>query len=301
MAGWQRAVAIGGGHGLARTLGALRTLAAHTTAIVTVADDGGSSGRLRRDLDIIPVGDLRRALLALAGDEVLTQIAAHRFARGELAGHPVGNLLLVAALERHDGDVPAALDELAGVFAVPGRVLPCSPSPLTLVANAGGQELRGQARIAKTSGIERVWLEPTAPEANATVLAELRAAEVIVLGPGSLYTSVLPNLLVPEVARAIADHVAPVVLVANLREQPGETQGLTLEDHLAILAAHVPALRLDAVLVHRGPAVRDGTALRWARRTSAAHTTFLERDLTGGGDSHDPPRLAAALVELLGT
>jgi uncharacterized cofD-like protein len=297
----RRATAIGGGHGLSRTLAALTEIVDEVSAVVTVADDGGSSGRLRRDLAVLPPGDLRMALAALARDRELAELLQYRFDRGELAGHSLGNLVIVALQDLADGDPVAGLDRLARLLAVPGRVLPCSRVPVSLGGRTATGTVSGQASLATTSAIEEVWLEPSDPPVTPEAVAAIRDADLIVLGPGSLFTSLLPNLLVPGVAAALSVRRAPTVFVANLREQPGETQGLSLLDHLDVLERHVPGLTLDAIVLHEGarpsgggqPLAADDDALagRIAR--------VVRRDLLDGRDGHDPASLAAALGELL--
>lgn len=294
-------MAIGGGHGLARTLRALKRIVDEVTAVVTVADDGGSSGRLRRDLGVLPPGDLRMALTALASQGELARLLQYRFPRGELAGHSLGNLVMVALEDLAGGDRIAALDQLAAVLGVPGRVLPCSTTPLVLHARTHAGHVRGQAALASTRRIEKVWLEPARPAVCAHAVAAIDAADLVVLGPGSLYTSLLPNLLVPGLAAALAASAAPVVLVTNLREQPGETQGLSFADHLDVLFAHVPELRLDAVVAHRGRQPKAvGAALQVDHAMVAARAgRVVVADLLDGEDGHDPARLAEALRGLL--
>jgi uncharacterized cofD-like protein len=296
---FRRAVALGGGHGLSRSLAALRQGADEVIAIVSVADDGGSSGRLRRDLDVVPPGDLRMALTALGQRARLAEVLRYRFARGELEGHALGNLVLVALQDLHDGDLVAALDELALHLGVSGRVLPCTTEPVTLHARSAAGGISGQAAIAATSRLERVWLDPPAPAATPAALAAVAAADLLVLGPGSLYTSLLPNLLVPQLAAAVAAATAPTVLVANLREQPGETEGMSLREHLEALDAHVPGLHLDAVIVHDGPAPRGpGRALDVGDDLQDRGPHLIRADLLDAEDGHDPTALAAALDRL---
>ena len=297
----RRAVAIGGGHGVARTLAGLRTIADEVIAVVSVADDGGSSGRLRRDLGVPAPGDLRMALTTLAQRRRLAELVGYRFDRGELRGHSLGNLMLVALQEQHGGDLVAALDELSLHLGVAGRVLPCTPSSVTLEAHAATGEVHGQAAIAETTRLERVWLEPPGPPVTPAAAEAIATAEVVVLGPGSLYTSLLPNLLVPGLARAIAASEATVVLVANLRQQPGETEGMDLVDHLEALRTHAPGVRVDVLLAHEGPAPRgEGAPLtvdrdRLAGWVDRVHTL----DLLDDHDGHDPAALARALVAVL--
>ena len=296
-----RAVAIGGGHGLARALAALPSVVEQVTAVVTVADDGGSSGRLRRDLDILPLGDLRMALTSLAPSTLLAELVGYRFPRGELAGHSLGNLMLVALQERSGGDVTRALDDLAGLLQVPGRVLPCTTEQVGLFAATGAGAVSGQAAVAATPRLERVWLEPADPEGHPEVVSAIEQADLITLGPGSLYTSLLPNLLVPDVARAVVAATVPVVLIANLRQQPGETEGMSLIDHLDALQQHVPGIRIDALILHDGPAPRgsgapltgtDEELAPWVGRT-------LRANLLDGRDGHAPKILAELLRGVL--
>ena len=294
-----RAVAIGGGHGLARTLQALPQVVDETTAVVTVADDGGSSGRLRRDLGVLPPGDLRMAIAALARQRRIAELLQYRFPRGELGGHSLGNLVLVALQDLVGGDLQTALDELCRVLDVPGRVLPCTTTPVVLHGVTADGEVRGQVAVASTAGLQRVWLEPADATAGEEVVAAIHTADLVVLGPGSLFTSVLPNLLVSGVAAALARSSARVALVANLREQAGETQGMSLRDHLLALRRHVPDVRIEVCVANDGP-------------VSAAHAHPLRgiglADLVGhvvtaplddGNDGHDPAVLARVFATLL--
>lgn len=260
-----RAVALGGGHGLHATLSALRVLAGrgvvdpHVTAVVTVADDGGSSGRLRRELGSLPPGDLRMAMAALASDDVVgarwTALVQHRFGgTGALAGHAVGNLLLAGLMDTL-GDPVAALDQLGALLGVRGRVLPMSCEPLDIEAEVSGlgsdgpHRIRGQVAVASTPGrVRRVWLQPERPTACPEAVAAVREADVLILGPGSWFTSVLPHLLVPGLCDAVLESAARRILVLNIAPEPGETAGFSPERHLAVLSEHAPALRVDAVI-----------------------------------------------------
>lgn len=294
-------VVIGGGHGCARSLAALRRLPVERTAVVSVADDGGSSGRLRRDLGVVALGDLRMALLALAVDgsiagSAITSLAGHRFGEGELAGHSLGNLMLVALLERHAGDLNAALGAFGALVGAAGRVLPSTTEAVELRAETAHGDVAGQAAVATSTRIRTVHLTPSGPTAGPGVSAVIEGADLVLLGPGSLFTSVLPNLLVPGVADALRRTPARVVLVGNLREQPGETEGMDLADHVAALLRHVPRLRIDVLLADRG-AVPDGSSLRRAIAGSVGRV-----DVAGLGDpadGHDPGLLAAEIARLL--
>lgn len=292
------------------------------TAIVTVADDGGSSGRLRRDHDVVALGDLRMALLALARDpdgsgadradvSTVVTLARHRFQQGELAGHSLGNLLLLGLIEDHDGDLIAAVDTFSRLVGADGHVLPATTVPVTLVAETAAGFVAGQAAVATATRIDRVRLVPDSAPAAAGVVEALGGADLVLLGPGSLYTSVLPNLLVSGVAEAVRDTSARVVVVGNLREQPGETEGMDLADHVDALVQHLPGLRIDVLLAHERddrPGGADvGSAVdTWAplpiddARLTEHVGAIVRADLGDERSGHDPDRLAAAVVALLG-
>lgn len=297
----RRAVAIGGGHGLSRTLQALTLVADDTTAIVTVADDGGSSGRLRRDLDVVPPGDMRMALAALASNEALASLLQYRFETGELAGHALGNLMIVAMTDLASGGLLEALGTLGRELGIPGRVLPCTTTPLVLHGEGPAGPVAGQAAVGRSGPPRRVWLEPADSTVAPGVAEAIAEADLIVLGPGSIYTSILPNLLVPGVASAVLAAQAPVVLVANMREQWGETEGMTLADHLDALCSHVPDLVLDAVVAHDGVrpsgvgAALDPEVLEVHPRVRRLVTAAL----LDGDDGHDPAGLARELAQLV--
>jgi uncharacterized cofD-like protein len=307
-----KAVALGGGHGLYATLSALRLITQDITAVVTVADDGGSSGRLRRELGVLPPGDLRMALSALAaadGREARWRdLFQHRFGgTGALAGHAVGNLVLAGLLEVLRDPV-TVLDEAGRLLGAEGRVLPMAGEPLDIEADVAGldgdpdllRRIRGQVAVATTPGrVHRVWLRPERPRACAEAVHAVREADLVVLGPGSWFTSVLPHLLVPELAAALVDTAAHRVLVLNLVPQPGETAGFSPEQHLHVLASHAPsgftvhAVLADAAAVpvperlHRGAAELGGYAY------------FARVADDGFGGRHDPVALAAALHRIL--
>jgi len=309
-----RVVALGGGHGLAASLSALRRVTDELTAVVTVADDGGSSGRLRRDLGVLPPGDLRMALAALCGDDewghTWSEVIQHRFREGELHGHAVGNLLIVALWERL-GDTVAGLDWLGRLLGARGRVLPMAAVPLDIVATVDmgpgvvGDDtavaehvrlrtVRGQVEVATAPGeVKEISLVPADPPACPEALHAIRAADWIVLGPGSWYTSVLPHLLVPELAGALTETKARRLVALNLVAQPGETAGYSPERHLEVLAAHAPELRIDAVLADSG-AVADGAALRKACAALGAEVVLAPVAAADGSPRHDPERLADA-------
>ena len=295
-------VAIGGGHGCSRTLGALRRLPVEPVAVVSVADDGGSSGRLRRDLDVVALGDLRMAILALSPDETpIGRLAGHRFGRGELDGHSLGNLMLLGQLELAGGDLVAALDGTLALLGGRGRVLPCATTPIDLRADTAAGSVIGQVAVATTPRIRRVAIvaptgvEPVVPP---DVIAAIEQAELVVLGPGSLYTSILPNLLMPAIARALERSVARVVLVANLREQPGETEGMDLVAHLSAMFEHVPALRIDVLLCDVAADGRPALDADVAQLSGMVGRIVTTR-LGDPADGHDPELLAAALAQIL--
>ncbi len=307
-----RVVVVGGGHGGARTLEALRLLRERgrhldLVAVVSTADDGGSSGRLRHDHDVVAFGDLRMALAALAAGGPLERLVRHRFERGELSGHSLGNLLLLALFEQHDGDLLAALDGFAALLGTDARVLPATCEQVTLHARTDVGEVSGQAVVARSRRIERVWLEPAGPAAPEAAAVALRSADVVVIGPGSLYTSILPNLLVPDLADAMRESDAHVVLIGNLREQPGETEGMDLTDHVRALLEHVEGLRLDALVAHtptpgrRPPAPMCGvTPLAFdAERTAPLVGRVVTADLAGPVEGHDVAGLADVLASVM--
>jgi uncharacterized cofD-like protein len=261
-----RIVAIGGGHGLAMLLRGLKEHTANVTAIVTVADDGGSSGRLRRELGVLPPGDFRSCIAALADDEALTtHLFQYRFGNGSgLNGHSFGNLFITAMAEV-TGSFERAILESGRVLAVQGQVVPSTLRDVTLTADLRAappaQAQDGtSARLSRVSGessipeargaIERVYLDPSDAPAYPGALRALLNADLIVAGPGSLYTSVLPNLLVPAVAQAVAASPAQKVYVCNVATQRGETEGYTVADHVAALEAHVQGTLFPVVLAN---------------------------------------------------
>ena len=300
-------VALGGGHGLANALKALRRVTDRPTAVVTVADDGGSSGRLRRELGVLPPGDLRMALAALCGDDdwgrTWSDVVQHRFrSEGELHEHSVGNLLIVALWELLDDSV-VGLDWVARLLGVDGRVLPMSVVPLDIEATVEFDSGRvdtvcGQVAVATTAGrVRSVTLLPPAPPACPEAVAAVRAADWVVLGPGSWFTSVIPHLLVPELAQALQTTSARRLLVLNLQAQPGETEGFTPESHLEVLARHAPGLELDAVLADSS-GVTDPSVLEAAAAAMGAKLVLAPLARDEHPDQHDPDRLAAAFRDL---
>lgn len=299
-------VGIGGGHGLARALAAIRLLGERPTAVVTVADDGGSSGRLREEHGVVALGDMRMALFTLARNGGLAQLFQHRFGSGEdLKDHAVGNLLLLALSEMHDGDLVAAVDAAAALLDCGGRVLPATTEAVRLCGQVAGETVGGQVRVATAGPVERVWLTPAHPEACAEAVAAIEGADVIVLGPGSLFTSILATLLVPGIGRAVTAASGNVLLIGNLSTQPGETAQFDIAAHLDALVAHVPGLTLDTLLLHDGPLVSGpGEPIAGleshpaVRAVVKADLALRSTDNTATG-MHDPQRLAVALGPLL--
>ncbi|HOG14293.1 MAG TPA: YvcK family protein [Synergistales bacterium] len=227
-------VAIGGGTGLSTLLSGLKYYTRNITAIVTVTDEGGSSGRLRGEWGVLPPGDIRNCMLALAEDDSsLNRLLNYRFDRGELKGHSMGNLILLAATEM-TGDFRKAVEELNRLLAIRGKVIPVTNESVVLcAATADGDSLRGELDIAsRGSRIESIWIEPADARAFPEALAAIENADAVVLGPGSLFTSIIPNLMFREVSEALKRTAAPKIYITNLMTQPGETDGMTLMDHI---------------------------------------------------------------------
>lgn len=306
-------VAFGGGHGLAASLTALRRITDRLTAIVTVADDGGSSGRLRTELDCLPPGDLRMALAALCDDDeagrTWADVLQYRFAGdGSLAGHPIGNLLIAGLWERLGGDPVAGLDMVARLLGARGRVLPMSVAPLAIEAEMLGLDpgapdefstLHGQHEVAKTTAdVRTVRLQPPDPPASQQSVQAVLNADFLILGPGSWFTSVIPHLLVPELADAI--HLASARRILTLNVQPDtETRGITAAQHLELLADHAPMLRLDVVLADSRFA-RDDRHLEAYAQSLGADLMIADLAARDGSARHDPLRLASAYAEIMG-
>ncbi|SPT52364.1 LPPG:FO 2-phospho-L-lactate transferase [Actinomyces bovis] len=311
-AGWPRrgedgpkVVALGGGHGLSATLRALRHLTHRLTAVVTVADDGGSSGRLRSEFGCLPPGDLRMALASLTDDSewglTWRDVLQHRFhGQGELDNHALGNLLILALWQLLDDEVEG-LAWVGRLLGVRGRVIPMSASPLVIEADivdpVAGPACRvsGQVAVAKTRGrMERVCVEPQDADAHPLAVEAIEEAEWVVLGPGSWYTSVLPHVILPAMREALTRTNARRIVVMNLTTQCGETDGMSAADHLRVLAEYAPDLRLDVVLAD--PSAVDNLDELGAVAAQLGATLVLRQVRTGEGTcNHDPLRLAAAL------
>lgn len=287
-------VALGGGHGLAAALRAIRTYASSTTAVVSVADDGGSSGRLRRDLGVPAPGDLRRCLVALAGAGTIWERAfEHRFGVGELGGHALGNLVIVGLAET-TGDFTGALDEAGRLLRAVGRVLPATTEPVVLQADVEGGPVEGQVAVSNSPGrIRQVELVPADAAASRDAVDAIAQADQIVLAPGSLYTSLLPVLCVDGLRAAVGAAQARVVQVCNLRPQVPETAGLDAADHLRAVLEH--GGRADVFLYDpQGDLPADEGAIAALGAAPAAARVAAADRL-----AHDPAGLAVALRALL--
>jgi len=309
----QRVTALGGGHGLYASLAALRRLPVDLTAVVTVADDGGSSGRLRSEFGVLPPGDLRMALAALCGDdewgETWAGVLQHRFAgTGDMRGHVVGNLLIVSLWEQL-GDHVAALDWVGRLLGARGRVLPMALTPLDITAEVRGLDpddpdalttVRGQVAVASAGGaIESIALLPDELRPCPEALAAVRDADLVVLGPGSWFTSVLPHLMVPSLRHALLETSAHLVVVLNLAPQDGETDGYAAADHLAVLLDHAPDLPLGTVLVDRSETVGGTGELAALADKCGARVVVADIARDDGTPRHDPVKLAAAYADIL--
>lgn len=290
-----RVVALGGGHGLAATLGAVRRYAGRITAVVSVADDGGSSGRLRAELGVPPPGDLRRCLSALAHEgSALGAALEYRFHDGDLAGHAMGNVLIAGLTGAAGGDFVGALDEVARLVGAVGRVLPAAVEPVTLAAAAEWSQpgIEGQVAVQNAGGIRSVCLRPVSPRVPAAVVEAILQAQQVVIGPGSLYTSILPAAIAPAVLAALRESSAQKVYVCNLAPQVPETEGYTAADHLRALCRH--GVAVDVMLCHHGalscrPVELAGSSARCVERAVARP----------GAAVHDATLLGSALAELV--
>jgi uncharacterized cofD-like protein len=308
----RKVVALGGGHGLYASLSALRRVTRQLTAVVTVADDGGSSGRLRREFGVLPPGDLRMALAALCGDDAWgttwSQVVQHRFSGyEELGGHAVGNVLIVALWELL-GDTVQGLDWVGRLLGAHGRVLPMASVPLDLEAEVEGAEpgrpdeittVRGQVACAKTTGrVRSMSLVPADPPACPEAVAAVGEADWVVLGPGSWFTSVLPHLLLPGLAEALVTTKARRLVALNLAPQPGETAGFSPHAHLEVLADHAPELTVDVVLADRGAASGTVAELEKAAAILGGRLVLADLAVGDGTPRHDPRLLAGAFAQI---
>jgi conserved hypothetical protein, cofD-related len=307
-----RIVAIGGGTGLSALLRGLKEHTSNLTAVVTVADDGGSSGVLREGLGIPPVGDIRNCIAALADAEpLMSELLQYRFpasAEGEaygLAGHAVGNLLLAAMTALEGGDFEEGVRRINRILAVRGQVVPVTAQPLTLHATLrDGRAVDGQSLIMASAGIERVWLTPRDARASVDAITAIAEADLVVIGPGSLYTSLLPSLLLPDIRDTLLSAPAPVFYVCNVATQAGETAGFDLAAHVEALVAHTAPGLIDVVLANNRFTAQTPTGwraepvgLRWPPAVEPVPRLILD-DVVDPTNAHhhDPARLADAIL-----
>lgn len=311
-----RVVALGGGHGLHVTLSALRRVVDDLTGVVTVADNGGSSGRLRQEFGVLPPGDLRMALAALCSDDdwgqTWARVLQHRFSsEGELGGHVVGNVLITALWELL-GENVLGLEWVGRLLAAEGRVLPMADVPLDIEADVRGLDasrpddlalVRGQAQVAVTPGtITSIRLVPEGSPANPAAVAAVRDADWVFLGPGSWYTSVLPHLMLDDLRAAVTGTAGRVVVVLNLPGHEGETAGYTSVDLLAAMVERAPDLRVHAVLADQETVERaqgDGESLACAVASLGGQLVLEELTMGDGTPRHDPIKLAAACARII--
>jgi uncharacterized cofD-like protein len=307
-----KVVAIGGGTGLSSLLRGLKELTSNITAVVTVADDGGSSGQLRNELGIPPMGDIRQCIAALADSEPqMAKLLSYRFPLGEdidpsYRGHAFGNLL-IAALTATTGDFEEGVRQSNRVLAVRGSVVPVAGQPITLhAALIDGSVIEGQSRIGRVRGIRRVWITPETVEPSTEAAQAIAGADLIVIGPGSLYTSLLPPLLVPGIHDALMRAAAPRIYVCNVATQVGETEEFALTDHLDALSSHGMADVIDAVLLNdnfraRQPANYPAAPVRIdLPLSSKSGPQLIARDVVDDDNAHrhDPRKLANVLLTL---
>lgn len=306
-----RIVVIGGGHGLSTLLRGLKTHTHNITAVVTVADDGGSSGRIRRTMGILPPGDIRSCLAALSNDEaLLAQLFQYRFPSSSdgLDGHSFGNLF-ISALADITGSFEEAVAESGRVLAVHGRVLPATLHDVRLVADVilphttNEIRIKGESQIPESSGVvRRVWLEPNDAPAYPGVIQAILASELIVIGPGSLYTSILPNLLVPDIASAIRASRGLKVYVCNVATQPGETEGYTCGDHVRVIEEHVGSGFFDIVVSNQNCELKLPPGVEWvlAEKDLEVDHAVYRSDLVDLDHPwrHNSERLAQVLIDL---
>ncbi len=308
----QKIVVIGGGTGLPTVLRGLKHFTNNLTAIVTVADDGGSSGRLRRDMGILPPGDLRNNIAALADDEdLMTQLFQYRFSAGELDGHSFGNLF-ITALSDITGSMDQALLETARVLAVQGQVLPATLDNITLCGEIWDpghsvlQTVTGEAQITDTGGrIERVYLVPSSPRAFPPSVHAILSADIIVIGPGSLFTSILPTLLITGIKDALRASKAVKIYVCNVATQPGETDAFDVTDHVLALEKHIGERLFDLVVANdHFPIENAGENTRYVQPSAREHDVysryrFIYADLTDARYPwrHDSDKLAEVLQQ----
>ncbi len=309
-----RLVAIGGGTGLPSVLRGFKAYTDNITAVVTMADDGGSSGRLRRELGVLPPGDLRNNIAALADDEkLMTQLFQYRFSEGDLRGHSFGNLF-IAAMSGVSGSLETALIEVERVLNIQGRVLPATLSDIHLVADvrvAGKNNLiriEGESKISEVGGkIERIEIQPSDVMAYTESIKAILEADLVVIGPGSLFTSIIPNLLVNGIAQALKETKAHKVYVCNVATQPGETENFTVADHVLALEQYIGRGILQSIVANNAtPTLNKGENTHYVALTPPNHEIFQRylvhyTDLTDEQQPwrHDPRKLVNALLKIL--
>ena len=302
-----RIAAIGGGTGLSTFLRGIKERTSNVTGVVTVSDDGGSSGILRHELGILPPGDIRNCIVALAEAEpLMKELFEYRFTEGNgLAGHSFGNLF-IAAMSGVTGNFEQAVSESSRVLKVTGRIVPSTLVDVRLTADmADGTVVLGETNIAASpKRIRDVQVSPAEPEAFDAATNAIRDAELTVIGPGSLYTSLIPNLLIPGIARALIESEEPVVYVCNIATQPGETDGYTLRDHLEAIDRHLPGLTIDYVVANSNmkPLGPDFPSSELVEISDAGSFTgrLITADLMNDGfrGHHDPVKLASVLMDI---
>lgn len=309
-----KVVVIGGGTGLSVMLRGLKAKTYNLTAVVTVADDGGSTGRIRQDLDIIAPGDLRNCLVALADKEgLMEKLFAHRFGgSGNLTGHSFGNLFIAALIEVL-GDVEEAMDATSKVLRVRGKVIPSSAEKIRLNAEmTDGRIVEGESQIPHAHGkIKRVFTTPEHPKAIQSAVRAIQEADAIVLGPGSLYTSIMPNLCVPDIVQAVRTSKAPKIYICNVMTQPGETDDYTVSDHVKAINRQVGGRVIDFVIANNGDvdpdvlqryvATGSHSVIIDKKEVSQAGATLILSDLINKENSatHDTKKLANVLFDLI--
>ncbi|MHC4913998.1 MAG: gluconeogenesis factor YvcK family protein [Planctomycetota bacterium] len=310
-----KVVAIGGGTGLSNLLSGLKSYTADITAVISVADDGGSSGKLRKEFDMLPPGDIRKCLIALSDDSpVMEGLLRYRFPEQELGGHSFGNLF-ITVLNRLTGDFGEAVDQAARMLSVRGRVIPATLENTFLVAaHEDGSKTTGQRMISESSKpIDRVELKPGPGRTNPEIIKAVADADLVVIGPGSLYTSVIPNLLIPGIPEAIASSPAACVYVANVASVEGETRGMGLREHIAAIEKHVPVRFIDYILINSGNPGADALKefkKRQSRRmlrdeeeglADADGYQYIREDVVDPTNPawHSPPKLARALMDVI--
>jgi len=296
-----RIVVIGGGTGLSTLLKGIKEYSDNISAIVTVTDEGGSSGRLRRDFSIIPPGDFRKCLVALSSDKLLGDVFEHRFTKGEgIAGHSLGNLFLTALTEI-TGNFEEALGQSLQVLGIHGKILPSTPSPLQLSATmSDGSQIIGETNIASNANnIKHVSVTPENPQGYIPAIEAINQADLVIIGPGSLFTSILPNLLVPDIREAIHKTNATSLYVSNVANEPGETPDFELADYIKTLAQHTKQNIIDYILVHNKDIQSQKKSLT-ASLAEAYDAKIIFEDVVDDKNVliHDPRKLAKAIIDL---